>query len=109
MARIAGSGLYIFCARLFLGLPYHDYSIGAKAFRREALLSFKHLIDAHTAYVGNLIFAAHRAGLSVVEVPVACSDKRRSRFNLAHEGFYRVGWLLRLFWRYKLKGGKIEG
>jgi glycosyltransferase involved in cell wall biosynthesis len=108
MARIAGSGLYVFCARLFLRLPYHDYSIGAKAFRREVLFPFKHLIDGHTAYVGNLIFMAHRAGFPVVEVPVACSDKRRSRLNLAHEGFYRVGWLLRLFWRYKLKGGGIK-
>lgn len=105
MGRILGSGLYIVCARLLLGLPFHDYSIGAKAFKREMLLGFKHLIDGHTAYVGNLVFAAHRAGLPVIEVPVGCSDKRRSRFNLCHEGLYRVGWLLRLFWRYKMRGG----
>lgn len=105
MGRILGSGLYILCARLLLGLPFHDYSIGAKAFRRDVALSFKHLIDGHTAYVGNLIFAAHRAGLSIIEVPVGCSDKRRSRFNLCHEGLYRVSWLLRLFWRYKVLRG----
>ncbi len=102
--RIAASGAYILLAWLFLGLPFGDYSLGSKAFRSGFVRAHRHLIDRHTAYVGNLVFAAHRQGLPVVQVPVTCSDRRGSRFNLLHEGLYRVGWLLRLFWRYRLRG-----
>lgn len=102
-ARVAGSGLYIVCARLLLGLPYRDYSLGAKAFRLEALRPLAHLIDRNTAYIGNLVFAARAGGLSIVEEPVACSDQRRSRFNLAAEAAYRLGWLGKLFYFYRIK------
>jgi glycosyltransferase involved in cell wall biosynthesis len=108
LTRIIASGTYIASARILLGLPYQDYSIGAKAFHRDVILRYSHLIDRHTAYVGNLIYAAHRAGLPICEVPVTCSDRRRSRFNLAYEGLYRLAWLLRLFGRYRLGGGQIE-
>ncbi|MGD9125510.1 MAG: glycosyltransferase family 2 protein, partial [Desulfarculaceae bacterium] len=79
LARVIASGMYIASARILLGLPYQDYSIGAKAFHRDIILRYSHLIDRHTAYVGNLIYAAYRAGLPICEVPVTCSDKRRSR------------------------------
>ena len=94
--RVLGSGLYIACARLLLGLPYQDYSIGAKAFRLELPRRLAHLIDRHTAYAGNLICAAHFGGLAVAVLPVSCSDRRRSHFNLGHEALYRLYWLLRL-------------
>ncbi len=106
LGRVLGSGLYILCARLLLGLPFRDYSLGAKAFRREALAGLEHLIDRHTAYIGNLVYGVHRRGLAIRELPVTCRDQRASRFNLTHEGFYRVGWLLRLFVRYRLAGKK---
>ncbi len=104
LGRVLGSGLFILCTRLLLGLPFRDYSLGAKAFRREALAGLEHLIDRHTAYIGNLVYAAHCRGLVIREEPVACWDRRPSRFNLFHEGLYRVGWLLRLFFRYRLAG-----
>jgi len=106
LGRVLGSGLYILCARLLLGLPYRDYSLGAKAFRREAISGLEHLIDHHTAYIGNLVYGARCRGLAIREEPVACWDRRPSRFNLLHEGLYRVGWLLRLFFRYRLPGRK---
>ena len=106
MARILGSGLYITCARILLGLPFGDYSIGAKGFQLQTARRFQSLIDHHTAYVGNLIFAAHSAGLKVAEIPVTCTDQRKSRFNLAHEGAYRFWWLAKLFGRYRLLGRK---
>ena len=101
--RVLGSGLYIGLVLLLLGMPYRDYSIGAKGFQRQLPLRHPGLIDAHTAYVGNLIYAAHCQGLPIKEIPVACSDLRPSRFNLPHEGLYRVGWVLRLFWRHRLR------
>lgn len=101
-ARIAGSGMYIACARLLLGLPYQDYSLGAKAFSRRVLERFPAAVDQHTAYVANLIFAAHQAGLPIAELPVSCTDTRASRFNLGHEALYRLAWMLKLFWRGRL-------
>ncbi len=101
-ARIAGSGMYITCARLLLGLPYQDYSLGAKAFSRRVLERFPGAVDRHTAYVANLIFAAHAAGLPIAELPVLCTDTRASRFNLGHEALYRLAWVLRLFWQGRL-------
>lgn len=94
--RVLGSGLYIACARLLLGLPFRDYSIGAKGFRRELARGLPHLIDHHTAYAGNLLCAAHFSGRPVAVLPVACSDRRRSHFNLGREALYRLWWLLRL-------------
>lgn len=94
--RVLGSGLYIACARLLLGQPYRDYSIGAKGFALEMVRQLPHLVDHHTAYAGNLICAAHFSGRPVAVLPVRCSDRRRSHFNLGHEALYRLGWLLRL-------------
>ena len=104
LVRILGSGAYILCARLLLGLPYHDSSIGAKAFRMEFLRRFRSTVDWNTAYVGNLIYCAHRQGRSLIEVPVTCHDTRRSRFRLGHEGLYRFAWLGRLWWECRLLG-----
>lgn len=102
--RVLGSGLYIACARLLLGLPFRDYSIGAKGFRLELARGLPHLIDGHTAYAGNLICAAHFSGRPVAVLPVTCSDRRRSHFNLGHEGLYRLWWLLRLAWNRRCPG-----
>ncbi|MBI5524202.1 MAG: glycosyltransferase family 2 protein [Desulfarculus sp.] len=103
-ARVLGSGLYIACARLLLGLPFRDYSIGAKGFRLELARGLPHLVDRHTAYAGNLICAAHFGGRRVAVLPVTCSDRRRSHFNLGHEGFYRLWWLMRLAWNRRRPG-----
>lgn len=108
LTRILGSGAYIACAGLFLGLPFQDYSIGAKAFQREVALRFLAAVDHHTAYVGNIIYEAHRAGLPIIEVPVTCKDIRRSRFNLGHEGLYRFAWLFRIFLTARLLGRPVR-
>lgn len=104
LGRIMGSGLYIACARLMLGMPYHDYSLGAKAFHRQVLERFRESVDTHTAYVSNMVFCAHRAGFPIYELPVTCADRRVSRFNLGHEGLYRLKWVAWLFWQTRLLG-----
>lgn len=96
LLRVVGSGLYIACARLVLGLPYNDYSIGAKGFRLEVVRRLARLIDDQTAYVGNIVCAAHRNHLRIVVQPVNCSDRRPSRFGLGREALYRLGWLGRM-------------
>ncbi len=95
--RILGSGLFIAAARLLLGLPFEDYSLGAKAFSREVLTRFAGAVDGHTSYTTNLIFCARQANLPMVELAVLCSDRRASRFNLGHEAAYRLAWVARLF------------
>ncbi len=107
--RVLGSGVYILCARRFLGLPYQDYSLGAKGFRTDWLRANRQAIDWNTAYVANLIYCAHRQGQAVSEVPVVCHDTRRSRFRLLHEGFYRFAWLGRLWWQCHLRGRPVHG
>lgn len=107
--RVLGSGAYIFCARRFLGLPFHDYSLGAKGFRTEWLRANRQAIDWNTAYVANLLYCAHRQGQAVAEAPVLCHDTRPSRFRLPHEGFYRFAWLGRLWWQCHLRGRPVDG
>lgn len=109
LTRILGSGSYIICARLLLGMPYEDYSIGSKGFQVSLLRRYAAAVDWNTAYVGNLIYCAHRAGLPVIEIPVTCHDTRTSRFRLSHEGLYRFAWLGRLFWQCRLLGRPVDG
>ncbi|MBU4563112.1 MAG: glycosyltransferase family 2 protein [Desulfarculus sp.] len=95
--RILGSGMFITAARVLLGLPFEDYSLGAKAFSREVLTRYADAVDTHTSYTTNLMFCARRARLPMVEVAVLCSDRRASRFNLGHEAAYRLAWVMKLF------------
>jgi glycosyltransferase involved in cell wall biosynthesis len=104
LTRVLGSGMFIAAARVLLNLPFEDYSLGAKAFSRGVLERFAGAVDGHTAYITNLLFCARRAGASMVELPVMCSDRRASRFNLGHEAAYRLAWALRLFVQGRVLG-----
>ena len=95
--RIMGSGLFILSARTLLGLPYGDYSIGAKAYRRELVLQYLDHVGSGSSYVVEIIYRAWRNRARIIEVPVRCSDTRSSHFNLFHEGIYRLYRLLRLW------------
>lgn len=99
MVRKAGSDLFLWCARGLVGLPYDDYSIGAKAYRLEFLRSVNEPIDPGSSYVLDLCFAAHLAGRPMTTVPVACEDRRASKFNLAHEAVYKFRRLFGLWGR----------
>lgn len=97
MTRIIGSGLFIISVRTLLGLPYGDYSIGAKAYRKEVILKYLDHVDHGSSYVLEIIYRAWRDGAQIIEVPIQCSDTRQSHFNLLHEGVYRLYRLLRLW------------
>jgi glycosyltransferase involved in cell wall biosynthesis len=96
LIRKIGSGIFIYCTKLFLGIPLHDFSIGAKAFSRDFVLNNLEYIDPHTSYVLNLAYAAKKEGKRMTEIPVKCMDFRKSRFNLLAEVFYRFGMLFKL-------------
>lgn len=97
--RKAGSDFFLWCTRLLTGLPYDDYSIGAKAYRVEFLRSVDIPIDDGSSYVLDLCFQAHRRGLRVARVPVACEDRRVSKFNLPREAVYKFSRLYGLWAR----------
>jgi glycosyltransferase involved in cell wall biosynthesis len=95
--RCTASNLFIQLAKRLLHLDFHDYSIAAKAYRKELALKYLDCVDRHTFYVVNIVFRAGRNGGKLTEIPVSCVDLRESRFNLLHEGFYKFGNLFRLY------------
>jgi hypothetical protein len=97
ITRIVASECFIWLTNLLLRMPWSDYSIGAKAYHTEAILPFVYLMDRHTFYTQQILFQLHRHRGRVIEISVRCEDRRASRFNLLHEGFYRYSKLFNLW------------
>ncbi|MBN1502083.1 glycosyltransferase family 2 protein [Candidatus Woesearchaeota archaeon] len=88
-ARLFLSSGFIFLTQLLLGIHYTDYSLAAKAYKREHLLKYIGRIDHGTGYVYQMIYYAKKDNKKVIEIPVKCHDVRESRFNIVSEIFYR--------------------
>lgn len=97
--RVVGSGLFILSVRVLLGLPYGDYSIGAKAYRKETVLQYLDYVDNGSSYVFDIVYRSWRDGARIIEVPVRCSDTRQSHFNLVHEVVHRLYRLFTLWFK----------
>jgi len=95
--RLIASELFIFFTNVLLKIPYRDYAIGAKAYRTQVIYPLKDRIDRHTFYTQSLIFHLYKSGKQIIEIPVDCTDMRKSKFNLLHEGFYRYFKLIMLW------------
>jgi glycosyltransferase involved in cell wall biosynthesis len=95
--RRQASALFIASARYLLGLEFTDYSIGAKAYRRQTVHPYLQSLAQGSAYVVQIIAWAQRDGARITEIPVWCEDLRKSKFNLPREGVYRFGSLF-LLW-----------
>ena len=106
--RRAGSTAFILTARALVGLSFEDYSIAAKAYRREVIFKYLDRIDYGTSYVLDIIYHALHDGGRAVEIPVFCEDFRPSKFNLLHEALYRFRNLFLLWWRYRLFRDRIR-
>lgn len=77
-----GGSLY---ARLVLGLPIHDVTGGFKCFRRRALQALDLAAVRSNGYgfqveINN---ALHRAGMSMVEVPITFPDRERGASKMS--------------------------
>jgi glycosyltransferase involved in cell wall biosynthesis len=94
--RKMASDAFLWCARRLTGLPYDDYSIGAKAYDVAFLRESGGAIDTGSSYVLDLCHAATLSGYRVVCIPVACEDRRRSKFSLPREGVYKFVRLFQL-------------
>ena len=101
--RRQASASFIASARYLLGLEFTDYSIGAKAYRRQTVQPYLQSLAHGSAYVVQIIAWAQRDGARITEIPVWCEDLRKSKFNLPREGVYRFGSLF-LLWLQEQAG-----
>ncbi len=92
--RRLASMIYIAITKIFLRLEFTDYSIGAKAFRRKSVKNLMGSMDAGSFYVVQLLYRMRKRGLRMKEIPVVCDDRRKSKFNIILESYYRFVRLL---------------
>ena len=90
------STIFIFLVKLLLRMPYKDYSMAAKAYKKDAIISHIDKVDYGTSYVIDLIYFAKKDKGKIIEIPVKCIDKRKSKFNLLYESLYRLKNLIKL-------------
>ena len=100
--RTIPSTVFIFLVKLFLNLPYRDYSMAAKAYKREAIIKHIGRVDYGTSYVIDLIYFAKKDKKRILEIPVMCHDKRKSKFNIINESIYRFKNLVKIFLKHAL-------
>lgn len=96
--RVLGSQSYLFVTQILFHMTITDFSMGAKAYRRELILPILDEIDSWTAYVFEICVWLTRNRKTIVQIGVNCVDLRKSRFNIWHEGFYRY-WNLFRVWK----------
>ncbi|MBN8548078.1 MAG: glycosyltransferase family 2 protein [Deltaproteobacteria bacterium] len=96
--RVIGSQFYILITLLLFDLTISDYSMGAKAFRRSAILPALPHLDSWTGYIFELCLYLKREQKKILQIGIDCVDRRKSRFSLLHEGIYRYAHLFRC-WR----------
>lgn len=96
------SKTYIILTKLFLGLDFSDYSIGAKGYRKSDIRGVVDGIDNGSFYVIELIYFNKNVGKKVVEVQTFCRDIRKSKFSLRNEVLYRLKKLLAFWFRERI-------
>lgn len=101
--RLFISSGFILLVKLFLGMGFSDYSIGTKAYKKKVIIDWVEKIDHGSSYVIELVYRAKKSGHPIIEIPVFCDDRRKSRFNIYSEIFYRFKNLLRLWFTVRVK------
>jgi hypothetical protein len=99
--RVIGSQTYLLISQVLFQMTLTDFSMGAKAYRREAVLPILDYIDTWTAYVFEICVWLTINQKPIIQIGVTCEDHRKSRFNLLHEGFYRYANLFRVWKKSK--------
>ena len=94
--RKMGSFVFYISVVIVMGMKYVDYAPGAKGYRKSFLLECLGYIDNYTSLVLNLAFIAYSRKLPVIEIPIVCDDRRKSRFNLWQETYSKFRGLLSL-------------
>ena len=108
LLRVLGSQSYILCTQLLLDLTLSDYSIGCKAYRRELILPALEALDPWTGYTLDLAMYHKSKGLRISQIGINCDDRRKSHFNLLHEGLYRYQHLYRIWKKYRRTAPEVR-
>ncbi|MFH2021251.1 MAG: glycosyltransferase family 2 protein [archaeon] len=95
--RILISSAYIYLVKLLFNFDYKDYSIAAKAYKKEIIKKSINYLSDGTSYVFELIYYATREKKKIREIDVYCLDNRKSKFNLIIESKERLIELLSLY------------
>jgi glycosyltransferase involved in cell wall biosynthesis len=93
---------FAFLVKLLLGISYTDYAPNAKAYRRSAILEHIDRLDNGTIYVLELLHYTHRDGKKIVEIPVRCSDKRKSKFSVFKEIKHKFKGLISIWVKHRI-------
>ncbi len=74
------------CARIVLGLPYHDLTGGFKCFRREVLkkINLSKLSSVGYNFQLETTYQAHKLDFNITEIPITFTERKTgaSKFNL---------------------------
>ncbi|MBU0762402.1 MAG: glycosyltransferase family 2 protein [Candidatus Altiarchaeota archaeon] len=98
IARIILSKGYYYLVKILFKMEYGDYSIGAKGYMKGMIEPYLGKIDYGSSYVIEVAYMIHQRG-KIIEIPVFCSDTRRSKFNIFHEVAYRFNALISFWFR----------
>lgn len=91
--------LYNLALRLLLGLNFKDTQCGFKAFTRAAALKiFPPQQIERWGFDPELLYLARKAGLKVVEVPVAWAHVEGTRISPLRDGLRMFGEVLKIRW-----------
>ncbi|MGR3309318.1 MAG: glycosyltransferase family 2 protein [Candidatus Brocadiales bacterium] len=94
--RILGSRVYVVIASTLLNLKFNDYAPSGKAYRKSVLQKYLNHTDSGTSYVVEAVYKALQDNHRIIQIPIDCDDRRKSKFNLLHEGLYRYYHLFKL-------------
>ncbi|MFB6075584.1 MAG: glycosyltransferase family 2 protein [Candidatus Aenigmatarchaeota archaeon] len=95
--RKIASRVFTNLTKCLLGVDFEDFSLGCKGYRKDSVIKYFDSIDKGSSYVIYLAYYLVNEDRSVKEIPVSCSDKRDSKFNIVDESVYRLRKLLK-FW-----------
>jgi len=104
--RKFGSLVFYLSVRIIMGIKYVDYAPGAKAYQKKFLETYFNYIGDYTSFVLNLTYIATIKKIPLTEIPIACDDRRESRFNLWREAASKYRGLVTL--KYKQMIDAIE-
>lgn len=97
-----GGNLY---ARLMLGIPVRDSTAGYRAFRTEALarLPYGEARASGYGFQVEMAWKAHRAGMTIVEVPISFKDRARGTSKMGMPIVVEAMWLVTLWGLSRLR------
>ena len=95
-----GANRYV---RFVTGLGVTDCTSGFRCWRREALaqIDLDAIKSRGYAFLTELLYRAHRLGMSIAEVPIIFVERREGRSKLSGGVFVEAVWMP---WRLRLQG-----